>query len=305
MPVLAVKPAPRTMRCALELGGAMAGELTSVEGGHASADVVEEKLGPDHIVHKHLANVKYEDITLTCGVGMSKGFYDYIKATFNQTFTPKDGSIKIADFDGNVVSEMDFTHGLLSEVSFPALDASSKDAAKLTVKISPEFTRMKKGSGKLQSATGKAKQWNISNFRLVIAGVDCTHVSKIESFGVKAKLTGNPVGEMRDYQKPPSGLEVSNLTVTVDEAHASDFYAWHEDFVIKGNNSPDKEKSGTLDILAPDLKEKLFELTFSNLGIFRLTPDKVEARNEQIRRVKAEMYCEKIDFTYSSGALLS
>jgi hypothetical protein len=40
------------------------GWISSVEGGHATADVVNEKVGPDHIVHKHIAGVKYEDITV-------------------------------------------------------------------------------------------------------------------------------------------------------------------------------------------------------------------------------------------------
>jgi hypothetical protein len=43
------------------------GWIESVEGGHATADVVTEKVGPDHIVHKHIAGVKYEDITVAVG----------------------------------------------------------------------------------------------------------------------------------------------------------------------------------------------------------------------------------------------
>ena len=30
-------------------------------------------------VKKHLAGVKYEDITVNCGTGMSKGFYEWTK----------------------------------------------------------------------------------------------------------------------------------------------------------------------------------------------------------------------------------
>lgn len=37
-------------------------------------------------------------------------------------------------------------------VGLPALDAGSKDAAKMSVKLRPEFTRGKKGSGKTTSA---------------------------------------------------------------------------------------------------------------------------------------------------------
>src|SRR5687767_13383123 len=59
-------------RYAIELDGVNAGWLNSAEGGYATADVVNERVGTDRIIHKHLAGVKYEDFTVQCGVGMSK-----------------------------------------------------------------------------------------------------------------------------------------------------------------------------------------------------------------------------------------
>ena len=49
----------------------------------------------------------------------------------------------------------------------------------------------------------------------------------------------------------------------------------------------------------------LFTLTFSGLGMFKLTPEKVEAGSENVRRVKAEMYCEQITFKEGSGAVFA
>lgn len=43
------------------------GWIQSVEGGHGTADSVTDKIGPDHIVHKHIAGVKYEDLTVNPG----------------------------------------------------------------------------------------------------------------------------------------------------------------------------------------------------------------------------------------------
>ena len=54
----------------IDLDGINAGWVSSVEGGMASSDVVVEKLGPDHIQRKHIAGVKYEDISVSCGTGM-------------------------------------------------------------------------------------------------------------------------------------------------------------------------------------------------------------------------------------------
>jgi hypothetical protein len=43
----------------------------------------------------------------------------------------------------------------------------------------------------------------------------------------------------------------------------------------------------------------LFKLDFHHLGIFKLAPEPVEPGGENIRRVKAEMYCEEIKFSYT------
>jgi phage tail-like protein len=296
-------------RYGLELDGQFAGWIESVEGGHATADVVVEKMGPDRIQHKHIAGLKYEDITVNVGTGMSKGFYDWIKASLDKQSIRRNGAIVVCDFDYRPVSRMQWFNALISEVGFPACDAASKDAAKMTIKITPEYTRM------VQGQTGSAyppnriapalqKKWLPANFRLQIAGCQtaCSRVNKIEAITVKTVIDVKAVGELRNYPAVPPHLDIPNLTVTTSEAVAAEFYQWHEDFVIKGNNGNDKERGGTLEFITPDLRESIFTLTFRNLGIFKLTPEKVEAGSENILRVIAEMYCEDISFAYGSAA---
>jgi phage tail-like protein len=294
----------------MDLGGQFAGWISSIEGGHATSDVVVEKLGADMIQHKHLAGVKYEEITVNCGTAMSKAFYSWIQASMDRKHTRNDGAIITADYNQNEVGRLNFFQALVTEVGFPACDAASKDAAKMSVKFSPEYTRMvtKTGSA-LQAPIGKGEQkkWMPSNFRLKLDGLDtaCAKINKIEALTIKQKVVEDPVGEHRDYQKVPASVEYPNLVVTFSEAFADDVYKWHEDFVINGNNSQDKEKGGSLEFLTQDLKTTLFTLTFSGLGIFKCTPEKVEAASENPRRVKAEMYCEQITFAPGSGAVFA
>jgi phage tail-like protein len=287
----------------IELGGAAAGWVQSVEGGHAYSDVVNEKLGPDHIIHKHIAGVRYEDITIACGTGMTKPFYEWIKASFERKHDRKDGAIVTADYKYNEITRMSFNHALISEIGFPALDASSKDAARMTIKIMPEFTRTAKGTGKqLGKVDAKIqKKWLPSNFRLKIDGLDCTRVNKIDAIVVKQKIVEHAVGEMRDYEKEPANLEIPNLGITLAESHAESWYKWHEDFVIKGDNGEDKERAGTLEFLTPDLKETLFTITFSHLGIFKLDLEKVASGVDAIRRLKAELYVQDMKFDYHAA----
>lgn len=288
----------------LELAGVNQGFLLSFEGGSATGDVVVEKPGPDHIAHKHLAGVKYEDITMTVGAGMGKGLYDLLKTMFDQKSVRKDFAIKRTDFDLNVLSELDAFHGLLTEVGFPDLDAASKDVGKLTIKLSPEYTRLKAGSGKLpQMPPSKSKKWLCSNFRLTIPGLDCTRVSKVGALSLTDELVSPPADEQRDYQSEPRTFKVPNLVVTMAEHTAQTFVDWHKSFVIDGKNGQDQEKTGTLEMLAPDLQEVLFTLKFHGLGIFRLAPDKYDAGAERVRSVTAGMYCVSMEFAYGAGAI--
>jgi hypothetical protein len=144
------------------------------------------------------------------------------------------------------------------------------------------------------------KKWLPSNFRLQIDGLDCRRVNKIEAITVKFVSAGNPVGVERAGAGVPPRLQASNLLVTIAETDAPAFYKWHEDFVIKAAGN--KERGGTLAYLTPDLKEAIFTLTFLGLGILKLTPEKVEAGSENIRRVKAEMYCRDVAFVHSPSS---
>ncbi len=300
MPITADKRGYVAGKYGIELDGTLAGWVQDVYGGHATSDVVVEKVGVDHVLHKHLAGVKYEDVILHCGSGMHSAFYEWIKASFDHKYVRKTGAIVTADYNSKERSRKEFFNALITEIGFPALDAASKDAAKMTVKFAPEYTRVKVNSG---AAIGTfkddvQKKWLPSNFRLKIDGLDCTRVNKIEALTVKQKVVDNPVGELRDYEKEPSHLDIPNLVVTLSESHAKSFYDWHEDFVIKGNNGDDKEKNGTLEFLTPNLQEALFKLTFNHAGIFRLEEERVEAGSENIRRVKVELYVEEMKFDY-------
>jgi phage tail-like protein len=311
MPITASKRGYVAGKYGVELDGIMAGWVWSAEGGHATSDVIVEKLGPDHIQKKHIAGVKYEDISVSCGTGMSRAFYEWIKASFDHKYARKSGAIIAADYDYNEYSRLTFFNGLITEIGFPALDASSKDAAKMSIKFAPEYTRTTTTQGGGPSVAGgkysidakTQKKWTPANFRLRIDGLEdsCTRVNKIEAITLKQKVVENPVGELRDYEKEPAVLEVPNLVVTFPESHSKPFYDWHENFVIKGNNGDDQEKGGTLEFLTPNLSEVLFTITFSHLGIFKLTPEKVESGSENIRRLKAEMYCEDMKFDYKAA----
>ncbi len=289
-------------RYALTLDGAQIGFLQSVEGGNATAEVVSEAAGPSYFVKKHLGPLKYEDFVAQIDLSQGKPVYDWISAMWTMNYQRKNGSVVTLDARNQATSQQDFFNVLLTETTIPALDASSHDDGYLTIKFAPEYTRSVKPSGKVAApAKGSVqKRWLVSNFRLEIDGLDCSRVSKIDSFTIKQKAVTDDIGDARDYQREPGKLEFPNLKISLAEIAAKSWIDWHEDFVIKGNNADAQEKSGALVFLAPNLGVELARIRFFNLGIFKLTPDKAEAGSEQIRRYTAELYCERMEFQYGA-----
>jgi hypothetical protein len=294
---------------ALELDGIVAGWVFSAEGGHPAAEVISDKVGTDHHVRKHIANIKYEDITVNCGMGMSKHFYQWIKDSFSQDWVRKNGTLYTCTFDNKIYKAMDFHEALVTEVGLPALDAASKDAAKLQLKIAPMITRSKRGSGSIGPSSyplgrGQQKRWSPANFRLRIDGLDesVKFTNKIDAMVLKQKVVDDQVGELRDFDREPAALEIPNLVITLPEMNSEKIHHWFQEFVVEGNCSQDNEKTGTLEFLDPGLSKVLGTVTFHHLGIFKMTPDKQESASENIRRVKCEMYCEKMTVDFENGS---
>jgi len=279
----------------IEIDGASAGWIKGVTGGIPSADIVIEKIGADHIAKKHIANVKYEDISVSSEIGRTKGFYEWVKASFDKAAVHKTGSV-VGNTKGlKQKSSGDFTNALISEFTVPALDAGSKDAAKMTIKFRPESTSVRPRSGKsAQPAQGANLR---GNWKLEIDGIDTRRVSKIDSFTVKQ---GFAQGAGSVYELEPTSMEIPNLVVYTTPDATQDWLAWFDDFVIKGNSGDDKERSGSL-IFMNDAGTEVARVGLSHLGLFKVTPEKVEAGSESIRRVKCEMYCEDMSFKFGTA----
>jgi hypothetical protein len=288
-------------RFGLMLDGAFAGFLQSVSGGMARADVqIERSAGA--ITRKHLSSPVYEDIVMQFGANMSKAVYEWIGATCSGKFARKSGAIVALDANYAVQSSLEFSNAMISEIGFPAADAATKDAVLLQLKLAPESTRIKKGEGsKPTQATKGDKTLLSSNFRFTLAGLETVtnKVIKVDAFAIKVKTGADSIGAARDMVKSAGGIDVPNLSVSVPESSAAPLYDWHEDFVIKGNNGQDKEKTATLEYMTADLKPAL-TLQFSGVGIFRLDSDG-EAAADAVRKLRAGLYCEEIRFDSNLG----
>jgi hypothetical protein len=273
-----------------------------VGGGTATTDVALERVGADHVVKKHVAGVKYQDIAFSTTLD-SKPLMDWVAASLTATYQPKDGSILGLDEKHNVRSEREFFHAQIREVTFPAFDRGSKDPAYLFIKITPEYTRLKPGSGAEAPSPGSMSPWNAADFGFEMTGLDGSKVTRIESFTIAQNVTEHVVGQLRDYEQQPTHAEFPNLKISLVPSSAQSWLEWHDDFLIKGNNHDTKERDGAIVFLSPTQTElgrlNLFHCGIVDLGSEPRDPlegaiSKRASMDGGIGLLRAELYCERM-----------
>jgi len=291
----------------LELDGTLSGVLKEFEGGGVNAAVIEDLTAPGPYVKKHIGRPNYEDLVLELGFSMSRELYDWIEASWARKDVRKSGAIALCDPNMDARTRHVFKDAVIAETTLPACDASSSDPAYLTLRLAPEYAHAEKASGRVALfQSGRQKTWLRSNFRLQVDGLDCAWVSKVSPITVKQRVVADPIGELREYVREPGRLDFSHIRVTLPEAHAESWVEWHNDFLIRGNCSQGREKSGTLEFLGANLQDPLLRVQLSNLGVYRLGYER-DAAGPQVRRVVVDLYCERmeIECAKSLGAAAS
>src|SRR5262245_53401432 len=109
-------------RFSLQLDGVDCGFVHTASGGAIAADVVTVATQGSGVAEKHLGQVRYEEIALQLDLSCDARVYDWIAASLTRKFVRKNGAIVATDAAGKAVSEQAFTHGLVTEVTVPALD---------------------------------------------------------------------------------------------------------------------------------------------------------------------------------------
>lgn len=288
-------------RFMLDVDGYNVGFLKKFSGLAMEADIASNDLGPDNVQKKHVANVKWTAGKATIGIGMGKGMYDWIKAAFDKGVQTKNGRFVSADFDYKAQSELTFMNGLITGVTVPKLDGSSKDAAYFDVEFEAEQVRWAKGGGeKVQGTVGpKQKAWLCSNFRVEIGGLPCDRIATVDSFTWKCAVASDQVGIFREPTKHPAKVTVPDIKLGISYA---DHDAWAQaakKWFVDGNHLESDEMNGRIVFLGPDMKKELGEVTLLNVGFKKFSDEDAEANSEKIKRFNVELYVEKMEFKIS------
>jgi len=285
---------------ALELEGKTAGFLKSIEGGERVGTVVSEKPGEDGIAKKHLGRVDVEPITFAFGVGLSKELYQWISEACDRQQKPRSGAIVFLKYDFTEVERLEWKNGLITDIVFPPLDTSSKGPAFITVTIAPEQTKLTPSNGKAQPgfSTKTPKKWLSSNFRFSVSQLESASakVRSVDGLSISQSVTRDDLGDARNPQRHLGTLQISNVLVTLPLSAAQPWLDWVHDFLVKGNNDDAAERTATLQLLDPTLKEVLFTVTLFHVGPVRARRQVATSGIDRLALVELELYCESVSF---------
>src|SRR5262245_16788903 len=289
----------------LELDGKVVGFLQAAEGGEVFGEIVEEPAGPDGVVRKSISRALFAPIKIAFGTGMAKELYDWLSSVLAHKPTAKSGAIVFLDFNFKERRRIEFEDALITEIVFPALDVGSKDTAKMTVTLEAAKTRFSdafSGGSFSGFGTKTQKKWSVSNFRFKITGLEnaCDRVIRIDAIKITQPVSN--VGDVRIPVRTPGVLGIPSLVLEVAEKDSEDFRDWLSDFVIKGAASQTDERSGSIELLDQSLKDALFTVVLSQIGIVSVRSLRSENGAGVIARATVELYCEEMAFSANEVA---
>lgn len=276
--------------------------VKSVEGGFPKLNSTEDAAGQSVPRVKHRTTLEFESITIEVGLSQSVRLLKWIQDSWEGKFERHDGQIIHADQDYKAQFVQTFYGALIEEVTFPALDASSKESGYLKVKLKPEKVVLEKGDNASIRSEHKQyqKAWNASAFRLNLDnGVDTRFVNKIDSFTVKQGVKQVATGERRVAEIEPTKLEFPDLKVTLSLAHADGLFGWYQKTLgrdLEKALKPDTEHEcpGSIEFLTPSRRDTMLELSLEGVAIKTFTIPKSEGNNDQIKRCVCDLSVESM-----------
>lgn len=264
-----------------------------LKGGSSSGGVMEMRLA-DGSIKKQLGSVGVEPLVFEVGLGSP------VEAWLQSMLTGA-AAFKTGSLFGGVVpaqQQLNFQNALLTTVTIPALDASSNAPGFLRVTVQPEYTAQAALSAAVPTTL---PSWLSSDFRFSMGNLETSRAVRIESFTIAAALSTSQVGLQRIATTTSAGQPaVSNLLISfaVDAANpATNWLAWYDDFVLKGNNDDSHEQSFLLELgVGPGGTVGSHRLALKGYGVglvgLRVLPP---TAGSTVQRLQAELYVERMD----------
>jgi hypothetical protein len=260
----------------LEVDGEPVGSLRSFQGLDVEAEVATRGFGPHQMPKKHVAAVRWTPAVASFGGGMGKGMHGWITEALDRGAATRSGSLAVAGPGGAPALSVAFSGARLSAVSFPALDAASKEPALMGVEFVARQVVWGEGRASARPAD-KSREWLQSNFRVEIGDLPCARVARVDAFTWTSSADGT--------------VAVPDVRILVSRA---DLGPWEEAarrWFIDGEHRDKHERNGRITLLAPGGKDELATIELGHVGLKKFSHDEAGEAGSAFAVV---LYAEKL-----------
>lgn len=276
-------------RYTLEIDGVDVGLIDRVEGGAAVAEVVADGASGG-FVGKRLGALTYEPLKVTLNLPPHADVTKLINDSF-AGLVRKNIAIVTYDFEYKAVSAREAANAVLTEVALEQVAAAdAKDPVSVELTFQSDSIRTVARSGAAAKLTTKTK--SASNFRFTVSGFDAAIVTAVAMPSAK-RVGGAP---SKAVSGATSRIDLSPFTIDVTANKAQPFHDWMEQFAIARKDTA--ERTAKLELLTADLKEVVYTVSLSGVGIAAVRTDALTATQERLARSQITLYAERI--TYGS-----
>jgi len=132
---------------ALDVAGHPVQALKAIRGVDPLADIAVQPRGAGSAPGRYVSKLRWAPAQATLGIGMGQGMYAWMKASFDKGGSVADGTLAVGDFNDQERSLVRLDDALLTPITVPRLDASSKESGGFDIEFLPGQVRVSKGDG--------------------------------------------------------------------------------------------------------------------------------------------------------------
>lgn len=262
---MAVRPAYGVQSLAIELAGAWAGALRSVQPAPLRVDRIIASPGTSRTLAPAGA-VSLGAMAAEFDLVEQGPLLDWAALLWSRKPAVRDGAVLVADQNHVERRRIAFREGLLREVALPTLSAADgKKAFSIALTWQPARVDEQPGSGKKVAATAtKRKPLLCSNFRVLGLPFDGSLVREVGLPTARATLV------QVDSRRPDlqmAGLDGGELRLVLAGRSASDALAWVHKLVADGRIDAAEVIDLSVEMLDASLKTVLATITLGGCAL--------------------------------------
>jgi hypothetical protein len=200
------------------------------------------------------------------------------------------------DFNHKAVQEQHFNDCLITSIATPKFAGEDKNASYFTVGFRPQTVRYAKGDGSpINAKVGPAQKSHLcSNFRLTMPNIPCTRVNSIDAMELKCSVATDAIGSAREYTIHPMALTVPDMKVTFSYADFTAIEQTAYNWFVMGQHLEGQEWTSTIELLGPNMTDRIGEITLLNCGWKEFKSDDREGGSDKVLRCTGTYYVEQM-----------